>query len=148
MSQVTWMMNFLAQTTPSMLMGARGGHSGGNPSRPKKNSIARWRTQGNIWWRFGTVWAMTYVTRGSYGRQVSVLPSGIHRRKLLDFPRMSVLISEYFYIWVVTCAPPPLPAALHFLSVYFFSVSFCPCLPGPLGLDNLPPTSPPCPLPA
>ena len=36
----------------------------------------------------------------------------------------------------------------HFLSVYFFSVSFCPCLPGPLGLDKLPPTSPPCPLTA
>ena len=31
-----------------------------------------------------------------------------------------------------------------FLSVYCFSVSFCPCLPGPLGLDKLPPTSPPC----
>ena len=30
----------------------------------------------------------------------------------------------------------------------FFSVSFCPCLPGPLGLDNLPPTSPPFPLTA
>ena len=39
--------------------------------------------------------------------------------------------------------PPP-----HFLSVYFFSVSFCPCLPGPLGLDKLPPTPPPCPLTA
>ena len=38
-------------------------------------------------------------------------------------------------------SPPPPPP---FLSVYFFSVSFCPCLPGPLGLDNLPPTSPPC----
>ena len=39
-------------------------------------------------------------------------------------------------------APPP-PG--HFLSVYFFPVSFCPCLPGPLGLDKLPPTPPPCP---
>ena len=36
--------------------------------------------------------------------------------------------------------PPELPP--------FFSVSFCLCLPGPLGLDNLPPTSPPCPLTA
>ena len=43
-----------------------------------------------------------------------------------------------------TVTPPP-PAIL---SVYFFSVSFCPCLPGPLGLDKLPPTSPPCPLTA
>ena len=42
-------------------------------------------------------------------------------------------------------SPPPLQ---DFLSVYFFSVSFCPCLPGPLGLDNVPPTSPPCPLTA
>ena len=41
-------------------------------------------------------------------------------------------------------APPP----QHFLSVYFFSVSFCPCLPGPLGLDKLSPTPPPCPLTA
>ena len=31
-------------------------------------------------------------------------------------------------------------------TVYFFSVSFCPCLPGPLGLDKLSPTPPPCPL--
>ena len=31
------------------------------------------------------------------------------------------------------------------MSVHFFSVSFCPCLPGPLGLDKLPPTSPLCP---
>ena len=38
-------------------------------------------------------------------------------------------------------APPPPP--VHFLSVYFCSVSFCPCLPGPLGLDKLPPTPPP-----
>ena len=44
------------------------------------------------------------------------------------------------------CAPPFPP--LVFLSVYFFSASFCPCLPGPLGLDNLPPTLPPCPLTA
>ena len=36
----------------------------------------------------------------------------------------------------------------HFPSVYFFSMSFCPCLPTPLGLDQLPPTSPPCPLTA
>ena len=42
--------------------------------------------------------------------------------------------------------PPPPPS--HFLSVYFFSVSFCPCLPGPLGLDKLQPTSPPSPLTA
>ena len=28
--------------------------------RPKKHSIARWQTQGNIRCRFGTVWAMTY----------------------------------------------------------------------------------------
>ena len=54
----------------------------------------------------------------------------------------------------VVIAPPPLfllyppIAPPHFLSVYFFSVSFCPCLPGPLGLDKLPPTSPPCPLTA
>ena len=41
--------------------------------------------------------------------------------------------------------PSPLPP---FLSVYFFSVSFCPCLPGPLGLDKLSPTPPPCPLTA
>ena len=40
--------------------------------------------------------------------------------------------------------PPPPPR----LSVYFFSVSFCPCLPGPLGLDKLSPTPPPCPLTA
>ena len=44
-------------------------------------------------------------------------------------------------------APPP-PPPPHFLSVYFFSVSFCPCLPGPLGLDKLSPTPPPCPLTA
>ena len=41
--------------------------------------------------------------------------------------------------------PPP---HVQFLSVYFFSVSFCPCLPGPLGLDKLPPTPPPCPMTA
>ena len=45
------------------------------------------------------------------------------------------------------CPPPP-PHAHHFLSVYFFSVYFYACLSGPLGLDNLPPTSPPCPLTA
>ena len=50
------------------------------------------------------------------------------------------------YIFLRLHYPPP-PAS-HFLSVYFFSVSFCPCLPGPLGLDKLPPTSPPCPLTA
>ena len=44
--------------------------------------------------------------------------------------------------------PPPPPPTSHFLSVYFFSVSFCPCLPGPLGLDKLSPTPPPCPLTA
>ena len=42
---------------------------------------------------------------------------------------------------------PPTPPK-PFLSVYFFSVSFCPCLPGPLGLDKLSPTPPPCPLTA
>ena len=41
-----------------------------------------------------------------------------------------------------TWTPPPLSECL------FFSVSFCPCLPGPLGLDKLPPTSPLCPLTA
>ena len=45
-------------------------------------------------------------------------------------------------------APPPPQDAQDFLSVYFFSVSFCPCLPGPLGLDKLLPTPPPCPLTA
>ena len=44
----------------------------------------------------------------------------------------------------IASAPPP----PHFLSVYFFSVPFCPCLPGPRGLDKLPPTSPACPLTA
>ena len=44
--------------------------------------------------------------------------------------------------------PSPPPLVPHFLSVFFFPVSFCPCLPGPLGLDNLPPTSPPCSLTA
>ena len=45
----------------------------------------------------------------------------------------------------MVCNPPP---PRHFLSVYRFSVSFCSCLPGPLGLDKLPPTPPPCPLTA
>ena len=43
------------------------------------------------------------------------------------------------------CPPPPPPPLSECL---FFLVSFCPCLPGPLGLDKLPPTSPPCPLTA
>ena len=43
-------------------------------------------------------------------------------------------------MWLVQSEPEP----RDFLGVYLFSVSFCPCLPGPLGLDKLPPTSPPC----
>ena len=55
---------------------ASGGHSGGNPSWPKKHPIAIWRPQGSI--RFRTLWAMTYAyetyeTLGSYGSIVSVL---------------------------------------------------------------------------
>ena len=54
------------------------------------------------------------------------------------------------HFWYTNCwvPSPPLPPSPPFLSVYFFSVSFCPCLPGPLGLDKLPPTSLPCPLTA
>ena len=44
--------------------------------------------------------------------------------------------------------PAPPSPRMNFLSVYFFLVSFCPCLPGPLDLDKLPPTPPPCPLTA
>ena len=44
---------------------------------------------------------------------------------------------------------PPPPLSIYLLSeCLFFSVSFCPCLPGPLGLDKLSPTPPPCPLTA
>ena len=34
--------------------------------------------------------------------------SGIHGREWPDFPCMSILISEYFYIWVVTAPSSPL----------------------------------------
>ena len=61
-------------------------------------------------------------------------------------PKVILVIVGLWYGFTVARLPPPPP--FHFLSVYFFSVSFCPCLPGPLGLDNLPPTSPPSPLTA
>ena len=76
------------------------------------------------------------------------------------FPPLRTALRQGYVANPPTCGPllilspalkrwgPPPPPGRHFLSVYFFSVSFCPCLPGPLGLDKLPPTSPPCALTA
>ena len=39
--------------------------------------------------------------------------AGIHGRESPNFPCMSILISEYFYIWVVTARPPARVVAIH-----------------------------------
>ena len=74
----------------------------------------------------------------SWGRlrvKHAALAPGVHRTQRDDCPTL-------------TYPPPPLVVPFFLSECLFFSVSFCPCLPGPLGLDKLPPTPPPCPLTA
>ena len=83
------------------------------------------------------------------GPHLGSVPCHVH----LVFGQPRTLPLEHIDSWhegweVGNTAPPGMDPFHHFLSVYFYSVSFCPCLPGPLGLDKLPPTSPPCPLTA